>query len=312
MRVTTRLTAFAGLLVAAFVAATVTGTFLADRDDSNPSPARASGGGHSEHGAAGRSKAPLPSGLAVSDGGLALDAPRTTFAAGRSDRFSFEIADARGRALLDEFELEAEREMHLIVVRRDTAAYQHVHPTKGQDGTWSVDLELTEAGVYRAFADFKVAGRQRTLAVDLFVPGEFRPERLPAPSAEARADSYRIGLEAPNLRAERESELSFAVSRDDRAEPSLEPYLGAKGHLVALREGDLAYLHVHPEGGLGEAKAGHGAESSHAAQREGTEAGHDAIRFAANFPTAGRYRLFLQFQTEGRVRTVDYTLEVPR
>ena len=29
----------------------------------------------------------------------------------------------------------------------------------------------------------------------------------------------------------------------------MEPYLGAKGHLVALREGDLAYLHIHPEGG---------------------------------------------------------------
>jgi hypothetical protein len=26
----------------------------------------------------------------------------------------------------------------------------------------------------------------------------------------------------------------------------LQPYLGAKGHLVALREGDLAFLHVHP------------------------------------------------------------------
>ena len=45
----------------------------------------------------------------------------------------------------------------------------------------------------------------------------------------------------------------------------LQPYLGADGHLVALREGDLAFLHVHPE--------------------EGAEPGQ--IRFAAEFPSAG-------------------------
>jgi hypothetical protein len=53
----------------------------------------------------------------------------------------------------DEFELEHERELHLIVVRRDTAVYQHLHPRKGVDGTWSVQLTLTEPGVYRAYAE---------------------------------------------------------------------------------------------------------------------------------------------------------------
>ena len=38
----------------------------------------------------------------------------------------------------------------------------------------------------------------------------------------------------------------------------LQPYLAAYGHLVALRQGDLAYLHVHPDGepGDGRTKAG--------------------------------------------------------
>ena len=52
----------------------------------------------------------------------------------------------------------------------DTAAYHHRHPRKGQDGVWSVGLELPDGGVYRAFADFTVGGRQRTLATVLFVP----------------------------------------------------------------------------------------------------------------------------------------------
>ena len=58
------------------------------------------------------------------------------------------------------------------------------------------------------------------------------------------------------------------------------------------------------------------------AVREGYELTHerelhlivvrDEVRFGANFPTAGRYRLFLQFKAGGEVRTADYTLEIPR
>jgi hypothetical protein len=66
--------------------------------------------------------------------------------------------------------------------------------------------------------------------------------------------------------------------------------LGAKGHLVALREGDLAYLHVHPE--------------EQASVAPGT------VAFAATYPSAGRYRLFLQFRAGGRVHTAPVTQEV--
>lgn len=75
---------------------------------------------------------------------------------------------------------------------------------------------------------------------------------------------------------------------DGRNLDDIEPYLGARGHLVALREGDLAYLHVHPES-------------------DATE-GRD-IRFAVEYPSAGRYRLFLQFKHEGRVHTAAFTRE---
>jgi hypothetical protein len=69
-----------------------------------------------------------------------------------------------------------------------------------------------------------------------------------------------------------------------------EPYLGALGHLVAQREGDLAFLHVHPE------------------DHEGC-AGPE-IAFHATFPSVGRYRLFLQFAHAGGVRTAGCTVMV--
>ncbi len=66
----------------------------------------------------------------------------------------------------------------------------------------------------------------------------------------------------------------------------LQRYLGAFGHLVALRAGDLAYLHVHPE--------------------ESVKAGPE-ITFYAEVPSGGDYRLFLDFQHDGKVRTADFT-----
>jgi hypothetical protein len=89
-------------------------------------------------------------------------------------------------------------------------------------------------------------------------------------------------------RAGQERELSFTVTRGGKP-VGVEPYLGADGHLVVLRQGDLAYLHAHP------------------IEEEG---GGGPIRFMVEYPSAGRYRLFLQFQHEGRVHTAEFTQEV--
>jgi hypothetical protein len=63
---------------------------------------------------------------------------------------------------------------------------------------------------------------------------------------------------------------------------------------VALRAADLAYLHVHP---MGEPDDGV------------TPAGPE-IGFHATFPSAGDYRLFLDFQHDGFVRTAQFTVSV--
>jgi hypothetical protein len=60
---------------------------------------------------------------------------------------------------------------------------------------------------------------------------------------------------------------------------------------VALRDGDLAYLHVHPAGEPGDGT---------------TEPGPD-VTFYATAPSAGDYRLFLDFQHDGVVRTAEFT-----
>ncbi len=180
--------------------------------------------------------------------------------------------------------------MHLIVVRRDLTGFRHLHPTMAPDGRWSVRLPAGAPGVHRAYADFSTGGHARTLATDLHVPGAVAPRPLPAPAAVAGTDGYTAELAAEGVAAGATADLAYRLRRDGTPLDGVEPYLGADGHLVALREGDGAFLHVHPE----------------------TSDAPGTIRFGAALPSAGRYRLFLQFRHDGAVRTVAHTLVVPR
>jgi len=221
--------------------------------------------------------APQPvRGLAVSEHGLTLQLDSRTARPGERFELAFRIADRRGATVRD-FDVEHTERMHLIVVRRDMTGFQHVHPTQDRDGTWSVPVTLRDAGSYRVFADFSVGGKPSTLADDLTVDGAVRSHPLPAPTQTVDADGLRVS---------KSNDLDFTVTRDGKP-VELADYLGAKGHLVALREGDLAFLHVHPD--------------------------ENRLRFEAHFPTQGRYRLFLQFQTtDGRLHTAAFTEEVTR
>jgi hypothetical protein len=217
-------------------------------------------------------------GLAVAEGGLRLEVADPTFKRGARETLRFRIVREKTDRALREFDLEHTKRMHVIVVRRDLTGFQHLHPEIAGDGTWTTELTLDEAGSYRVFADFSHDGEPYTLASDLRVDGAAELQPLPRPATSAASDGgYDVELDAHG------DELSFTITRD--GEPvEVEPYLGANGHLVALREGDLAFLHVHPE--------------------------DEGVTFAAEFPTAGRYRLFLQFQVDGRVETVAFTHEV--
>jgi len=230
--------------------------------------------------------APQPvRGLAVSEKGLTLELARRSAPRGEAFELAFRIADRNGKTVRD-FDVEHTKRMHFIVVRRDMTGFQHLHPAENPDGTWSVPVTLPDAGSYRVFADFSVDEEPYTLADDLTVDGSVRSQALPAPARSVDVDGLRVTLTEGATEAGAESELAFTVTRNGTP-VAIQDYLGAKGHLVALRQGDLAFLHVHPD--------------------------EDSLKFMATFPTAGSYRLFLQFKTgDGRLHTAAFTQEVSR
>jgi hypothetical protein len=228
-------------------------------------------------------------GLASSVAGYTLVTDRTLLPLGRAETVHLRILDPSGRRATS-FDLEGGVRLHLILVRRDLTGYQHLHPRAQRDASWSVPVLLATPGAYRAYADFEVDGTKTVLGTDLFAGGTFAPAALPRPALRTRADGYDVELSHGELRAGEESRLSFRVLRNGRPVPRFDEYVGRRGHLVALHQGDLAYTHVHPIAG----------------------APPGEIRFDAELAAAGRYRLFLQFKTDGVVHTVPFTVLAAR
>ncbi|HET9422860.1 MAG TPA: hypothetical protein VFO49_17090 [Nocardioides sp.] len=253
------------------------------------------GGGHGDT-AETAPAADIPGGLMISQDGYTFRLSEEKAQPGKQVLVAFTIEGPDGQPVTA-YDVEHEKQLHLIATRRDFTGFQHVHPVLDADGTWRARLDLTP-GAWRLFADFKATGAEAlTLGADLSVAGDYEPEPPSSEVRTAQVDGYTVTLEG-DLTAGADARLTLSVSKDGRPVTDLEPYLGAYGHLVALREGDLAYLHVHPDGSPGDGE---------------TEPGPDVVFYAA-VPSDGGYRLYLDFQHDGVVRTAAFAVsagEVP-
>lgn len=302
MQTPARVAAFAAGLAAVFAASIGVGAAVGPVD-AEPAAGTHTDGGHGDggHGDAAAHDEPAAGavgvgvgvgGLTVSESGYALDLTAGTLPAGPATPLAFRILGPDGEPVTA-FDVEHGEDLHLVAVRRDLTGYQHVHPAMAPDGTWTVPLDLTP-GSWRVVADTTPAalGEGLTLGADVAVPGEFTPQPLPAPSATAEVDGYTVVLTG-GLAAGARSELTLSVSRDGVPVTDLQPYLGAYGHLVVLREGDLGYVHVHP---VEETPGAEPAPGPH-------------VVFGTTAPSPGTYRLFLDFRHGDAVHTAEFTVE---
>jgi hypothetical protein len=297
MKTPARLGVYGLGLAVAFTAALGAGRLVGPGD---PPAAQSAGTSHGEaasHADAGSGSheadaaVSVPGGLQVADGGFRLVPDTAALTPGVTTEFRFRILGPDG-APVTRYTPTHDKDLHLIVVRRDLTGFQHLHPARAADGVWSVPLTVPDAGQYRVFTDFQPAGRDTalTLGVDVPAGGAYQARPVPAPARVAEVGGYRVELTG-ELTPGAASRLTLRVSKDGRPVTDLQPYLAAYGHLVVLRDGDLAYLHVHPDGAPGDGRTPAGPE----------------ITFFAEVPSAGTYRLFLDFQHEGVVRTAEFT-----
>lgn len=195
----------------------------------------------------------------------------------RTLTFHLEMKD--GMRVTD-FEVAHEALLHTILVRPDLSGFQHIHPDIAADGSWQVTLD--EPGQWHLVFDSVPKGETLPVVVSANADDEVavEPQALPEPNDNVVQDGLRI------VRAG----LDFTVTNEDGTAATLEPYLGQAAHLVAIREGDLAYVHLH-------------------AMVDATMPG--MFMFGSALPQPGTYRMFLQFGHDGKVVTVPFTTTQP-
>ncbi|MFF1903413.1 hypothetical protein [Kitasatospora sp. NPDC058218] len=285
MNTALKIAAFATGLTTAFGAAYGVGHATGSAPAPRPGSAAATAQGTADL-APGPAADRLPGGLQISERGYTLSLENPFVSAGAPVDLRLRVLGADGRPVTDYLPAH-EKELHLMVAPRDLSTFQHLHPVRAADGTWSTPAALPAAGEYRVLADFTPAGSTEglTLGADLHAAGDLRPAPLPETGRTVTVDGYTVTL-GGEFTPGRPARLTLTVTKDGRPVTDLQPYLGAYGHLVVLRAGDLAQLHVHPD----------------------TTAPGPDITFTGTAPSPGDYRFFLDFRHQDTVRTAAFTV----
>ena len=207
--------------------------------------------------------------------------------AGDLATLSMRMLDPRTEKVPSQFEIVHEKLMHLFVVSENLEFFAHVHPDLQPDGSFRQQLRLPNGGMYRLLADFYPASSVPQLALGtLYVNGKSAPAN-PVPSlAQQHAAnlSANLRLEPAEAVAGLEIRLYFTLN----PQTGLEPYLGAWAHLLAASSDLIDLMHLHP------------------ALRNSD----GSVQFNLLFPRPGIYRIWTQFQREGIVDTVVFTIPV--
>ncbi|MFP5285649.1 MAG: hypothetical protein ACLGI9_07920, partial [Thermoanaerobaculia bacterium] len=230
--------------------------------------------------------------------------------------------------------------VHLFLLREPgLGAFAHVHPVPRGEDAFEAALPPLPAGTYRMYADVvHESGFPQTLVDTVEIPAPGTPvEGAPTPDPD---DSWRQSPPLPSafaagprmsvledgstmlwhqspLAAGRETDLRFEVRGPDGRPLSLEPYMGMLSHAAITRDDGKVFVHLHPMGSINmaaqqafekkiaPAAAGmdHGAHAHH-------QHGPTVVSFPYEFPQPGRYRIWVQVKSGGRVLTGVFDTEV--
>lgn len=250
----TRLAAFGLVVAGGFGTAYGIGNKLADDPESRP------------HTHTGQSAVPTPAAFSVDGYTLVTEATQP------SGSLALHVNGPDSKPVTTFVEAHGSK-LHVVLVRPDLSGFQHVHPTIDSAGTFIVPIE--QPGKWHVIIDTQPASAAAPVVLATNVDDEVPVDEvaLPEPADVVKVDDLTITRQGVN----------FTLSSME----GLEPFLGQQAHLIAIRQGDLAYTHIHP--GLG---------------MDGM------FMFGGTLPT-GTYRLFLQFGYHGEVRTVGFTVNQP-
>jgi hypothetical protein len=207
-----------------------------------------------------------------------------------------DVQDKQGKAIA-QFDTFQEKLMHLIVVSNDLQFFDHIHPIYKQNGRFDVEASFPQPGSYTLFSDYKPAKQSEVVSVmKLQVPGaSSAAPAIDLKRTKALGDTKaNLTFSETMLKAGQEVTVMFDLQQANNNQPiqDLQPYLGQRGHLVILRQVEPLtakdYIHAH-------------------ALKNSSDG---QIEFMTKFPKPGKYKLWGQFNRNGKIIVADFWVDV--
>jgi hypothetical protein len=226
--------------------------------------------------------------------------------------------------------------MHLYAIREPglDAAF-HLHPALVAAGDFRLNLPTMPPGHYNLYGDVvHASGLPETLVASVDVPAGLAGGALSADDAEALTapigsgelgasfklpDGYSMVWDKPAALVASNA-YSFAFHLVDAAgKPAtdMQPYLGMAGHAAFVKTDGTVFAHTHPEGSAAMADVMLADASMSGLPGMDGMAGMNPpgpiapdVSFPYGFPTAGRYRIFIQMKHGNTVETGVFDADV--
>lgn len=215
---------------------------------------------------------------------------------GEQTPLTLRVLDPSGMPV-NKFTLDMTKLIHTIIISKDLSTFAHVHPEYLEDGTFQFKHAFPFGGDYMFVNEFIPDDKDATVHRQwVNIEGASR-DNVPIAADTGSVKevdglkvtiSFSPGLE--RLKPEQMAMINFHFADVETGEPvTMEPYLDTPGHCVIVDQLMEQYLHVH------------------AAAEMSTET---SVMFHTTFPKSGVYKLWGQFQHEGKVITVPYVIEI--
>jgi hypothetical protein len=231
--------------------------------------------------------------------------------AGDKVKLRFLVFHPETDAQIKEFNILHDMPFHLFVISQDLKEFQHIHPDKQSDGSFIIETVLPHPGAYKIFCDFFPAGGtpqviQRNLITTGFsgdllsAQAKLTPDKVLAKTVDGTRFELQFDPAEPVAGKEAVLKYHLVDARTGQPISDLQPYLSAWGHTMILSEDATDALHSHPTEMIPDG-----------VDRSQLKTGAD-IAFDTFFPRPGNYRIWSQFQRQGRVITVSFDVHIPR
>ena len=201
-----------------------------------------------------------------------------------------------------ELEIQHEKKIHVIGVRKDLTEFFHIHPewSTGSAGGFVIQHTFKLPGDYKVWSEVKYKDENHVFGHPLLtVKGDtaYETERSIARNVIV-GNKYQVAIEYEGL-GSGNNEVDFIVRTLEGNAVPLDNYLGEKMHLAVISDDLTQFVHAHPETADDEHSHAQlrvvNTARAHGGAEDETAEAPDEIHFSIPFQKPGLYKVFAQF-----------------